>query len=65
MHHWITIALFTVLEALRRFWQKLTGRVPVPVKVPARRSTMRYASFYSRESFETNYHAAIHQRYRD
>jgi hypothetical protein len=64
MHHWITIALFAVLEALRRFWQKITGRVPVPVKVPARRAVMRYASF-SRDSFGTNYYAAVHGRRRN
>jgi hypothetical protein len=34
MARFAIIAVFTVVEALRRFWQRLTGRVPVPVRVP-------------------------------
>jgi hypothetical protein len=33
MNQWILIAVLSVVEALRRFWQKITGRVPVPVRV--------------------------------
>jgi hypothetical protein len=33
MSQWIFIAVLSVVEALRRFWQKITGRVPVPVRV--------------------------------
>ena len=28
------IAVFTVVEALRRLWQRVTGRVPVKVRLP-------------------------------
>ena len=37
MTSFIQITLLSVLAALRRLFQKVTGRVPVPVRVPVRR----------------------------
>ena len=37
MDQWPVIAVLSVVEALRRLWQKITGRTPVPVRVPVRR----------------------------
>jgi len=36
----IQIALLTITGVLRRLWQRLTGRVPVPVRVPVRRFSL-------------------------
>jgi len=33
----ILIVLMTLVGALRRLWQRLTGRTPVPVRVPVHR----------------------------
>jgi hypothetical protein len=41
MNQWIFIAVLSVVEALRRLWQKLTGRTPVPIRVRARWSDSR------------------------
>lgn len=32
----ITILIHTLVEVLRKLWQKITGRVPVPIRVRAR-----------------------------
>jgi hypothetical protein len=34
MERFAFIAVLAVVEVLRRLWQRVTGRVPVPVRVP-------------------------------
>ena len=37
MNHWLINLILTFLEALRRLWQRITGRRPIPVPVRAHR----------------------------
>ena len=46
----IEILIQTLLEVLRKLWQKITGRIPVPVRVRARYASQSPLDLFSRLS---------------
>ena len=52
----LTMLIHTLVEVLRKLWQRLTGRVPVPVRVRARYAPQHPADLFSRSS--VNSHAS-------
>jgi hypothetical protein len=57
MNQWIVIAVLTIVEALRRLWGRITGRTPVPVRVPVQRwadGEIASSFFSSRVSLKTD-----------
>ena len=46
----ISILVHTFVEILRKLWQKITGRVPIPVRVRARYAAQYPGDLLSRPS---------------